>query len=151
MKITRAAIEKFFSAKAYAVIGVSEDRKKFGNIVYRTMKQKEFIVYPVNPKLSEVEKDRCYSSLHDLPDDVKSVVAVVPPSVTERVLIDCVKKGITSVWMQPGAESYKAIEYAKQSNLAVIHRECILMYLEPVESFHALHRWIKKLLGVYPK
>jgi uncharacterized protein len=151
MKANIETIENFFSSSAYAVVGVSEDKKKFGNIVYNTMKQKKFTVYPVNPKLSIIEGDTCYTSLRDLPEDVKSVVTVVPPQVVSSIIKDCVQKKIAAVWMQPGSESEEAISYALQNNITVVSGECILMFLEPVESFHAIHRWIKKLFGLYPK
>jgi predicted CoA-binding protein len=142
---SREAIEKFFSAEAYAVVGVSANRHKFGNVVFRAMREREFTVYPVNPRLSFVEDRICYKSVSDLPDEVLSVVIVIPPEAAEQVVAECKWKGIENVWLQPGAQSRQAIAYAKENDLNVIHGECVLMYLEPVESFHALHRWVKKL------
>ena len=52
---SRADIEAFFQSGAYAVIGVSSDRRKFGNSVFRTMKEKGFTVYPVHPVSETVE------------------------------------------------------------------------------------------------
>jgi uncharacterized protein len=151
MRTTANEIETFFSSCAYAVIGVSADRKKFGNIVYRMMKEKQFIVYPVNPNLEAVEGDPCYASLADLPADVKSIVTVVPPQITENIVDESIKKGITGIWIQPGSESVVVIDLAKGAGQTVIHHQCILMFMEPLESFHALHRWLKKLFGTYPK
>jgi uncharacterized protein len=151
MRTTTDEIKTFFSSSAYAVIGVSADRKKFGNIVYRMMKEKQFTVYPVNPKIDIVEGNRCFASLADLPADVKSIVTVVPPQVTEQIVVEGIERGITGLWIQPGSESVAVIDRAKKANLTVIHHQCILMFLEPLESFHALHRWFKKLFGTYPK
>jgi uncharacterized protein len=147
----KGEIEKFFSSPAYAVVGASEDRKKFGNRVFQSMKEREFIVYPVNPKRAAVEGSKCFSTVNDLPDEVKSVITVVPPKVTEEVLVDCIRKGISSVWMQPGSESKDAIELAGKYGISVVHRECVMMFIEPVRSFHSLHRWVKKFTGTYPK
>jgi predicted CoA-binding protein len=115
------------------------------------MLEREFPVYPVNPKLAVVEERRCFSSVLELPDNAKSVVTVVPPSVTEEVLTDCFRKGVRAVWMQPGSESRKSIQLARERNVAIVHGECILMHLEPVKSVHALHRWVNKLVGLYPR
>jgi predicted CoA-binding protein len=147
----KEAIEKFFSSPAYAVIGVSPDRKKFGNVVFRDMTERHFVVYPVNPKHQMVEGVKCFSSVTELPVDVQSVVTVVPPEVTEQVLGECAQKGIRNVWMQPGSESKAALDFAVRNDMAVVSRECILMFLEPVKSFHALHRMLRKLVGRYPK
>ena len=148
---TQEPIEAFFSSPAYAVIGVSADRKKFGNVVYRTMKEKEFSVFPVHPTVDLVEGDACWNSVKDLPGEVRSVVTVVTPAQTETVVRECAEKGISSIWMQPGSASEKAIKEAEEKQVGVIHGQCILMFLEPVSSFHALHRWINKLAGIYPR
>jgi uncharacterized protein len=145
------AIEKFFSSPAYAVVGVSTNRKKFGTTVYRMMKDRQFMVYPVNPNHDVVDGERCFATVNDLPEDVQSVVTVVPPAVAEAVLIDCVRKGIQAVWMQPGSDSADAIDIAKRYNLAIVHGQCIIMFLEPVKSFHTFHRWVNRLVGAYPK
>ena len=145
------AIEKFFSSSAYAVVGVSADRKKFGNKVFKMMKSRGFEVYPINPKLQTVEGVRSFSSLLEVPETVQSIVMVVPPQVTEDILAQCGRRKILAVWMQQGAESRNAVEIAEKYGMAVVYRKCILMYLEPVESVHALHRWLSKMVGTYAK
>jgi len=146
----KQAIDKFFSSGAYAIVGVSTDTKKFGNAAFRAMKEKGFTVFPVNPKRDLIGEDPCFASVLDLPDEVKAVVTVVPPAETEKVIHDCVKKGITAVWMQKGSESQKAIREAEESGIAVVHGQCIVMFLEPVEGFHSFHRWFTRLVGAYP-
>jgi predicted CoA-binding protein len=150
VRTSRADLEAFFETPAYAVIGVSADRKKFGNVVFRSMGDKQFTVYPVHPALETVEGKRCYRTVADLPEDVKAVVTVVPPRVTERVVQDCLARSIRHFWMQPGSESPAAASAARKAGATVVEHECILMFLEPVESIHALHRWLKKLVGRYP-
>lgn len=150
MKTTKASIEHFFSSPAFAVVGASADRKKFGNVVLRTMIEKEFTVYPVNPKQDSIEGRPCIPSVMELSPEVRSIITVVPPRVTEDTVAACVQKGITGIWMQPGSESTAAIAAAEAAGISVISPECILMFLEPVESVHALHRWFKKILGHYP-
>lgn len=144
-------VEKFFSAGAYAVVGVSANRKKFGNIVYRSMVERGFTVYPVHPGMETVEGARCYHSISELPGEVRSIVTVVPPGQTERVVRECSAAGVTSVWMQQGSESATALQEAASKGLNVVHGHCILMFLEPVRSIHAIHRWVWKLIGRYPR
>jgi len=146
----RETISRFYSSKAFAVVGVSTNKRKFGNIVYRAMKERGFTVYPVHPTLPDVEGETCFHSVMDLPEQVKSIVTVVPPKVTEVVVSDCVRKGIRTVWMQQGSESDDAIDIARKYDIAVVHGQCLLMFLEPVGSVHAVHRWFKKMVGAYP-
>ncbi len=146
----KRSIDAFFSSPAYAVVGVSGSGKKFGNSAYRSMKEHGLKVYPVHPRLETIEGDACFKSVLDLPPDVHSVVTVVPPQQTERIVGDCVRKGITTVWMQQGSQSPKAIADATAHGMSVVHGECILMFLEPVKSLHAFHRWVNRIVGRYP-
>ncbi|MEO8168267.1 MAG: CoA-binding protein [bacterium] len=141
----RELFQRFFSSPAYAVVGASENRTKYGNIVYRYLRDKQFTVYPVNPNHSTVEGDTCYANVADLPADVQSVVFVVPPVRTERIVRECAAKGITSVWMQPGAESMDAIEYAQKHNMTAIYDACVMVVLSPLPAFSELHSWLKKI------
>ncbi len=101
----KEAIDKFFSSEAYAVVGVSRNRHKFGNTVFHAMKSRNLRVYPVNPHLSTVENEHCYVNVRDLPDEVKSVVIVVHPEDAEQVVAECKWKGIENIWLQQGAAS----------------------------------------------
>ncbi len=147
---TQSDITAFFSSQAYAVIGVSANRKKFGNTVFRMMKDKGFTVYPVHPTLGTVEGEPCFRSVRELPVEVQSAVTVIPPDATVAVVQECQDRGIRHIWMQPGSGSPAAEASAREKGLMVVNGECILMFLEPVESVHALHRWLKKLVGTYP-
>lgn len=147
----REPIDAFFESNAFAVVGVSADRKKFGNIVFRNMRDAGLKVFPVHPTLASVEGDACYRSVEELPEGVTAVVTVVPPAQTERVVPACVKRGVTSVWMQPGSSSKPAISAARGAGLRVVEGQCILMFLEPVTSVHKIHRWINKVVGAYPR
>jgi predicted CoA-binding protein len=114
------------------------------------MKEKGLRVVAVNPKHYQIDGIKCYASVFDLPSEVESVVVVVPPAQTEKVVHACVKKGIPAVWLQRGAESPRAIEEAEQGGISVIQGQCIIMFLEPVQGFHSVHRFFTKLVGAYP-
>lgn len=150
MRTKIATIKSFFSAPAIAVVGATDNQRKFGNAIYRGMKERKLNIYPVNPGRASVQGDKCYSSLQDLPEKVKSVVVVIPPSATEKLVAQCVEHGVEVLWMQSGSESPIAIQEAKASGITVISKECVLMFLEPVTSAHGFHRWINKAVGIYP-
>lgn len=147
----RQKIDRFFASPAYAVVGVSANQRKFGNVVYRSMRDRGLTVYPVHRSLDRVEGDACYHSVLEIPGEVQSVVTVVPPAETERVIEECAQKGVRMVWMQKGSESERAGTLADQHGIGAIRGECILMFLEPVKSVHAFHRWINRLVGSYPR
>ena len=110
-----------------AVIGVSKDTSKWGRKVYDALKRNGFDVYPVNPNCERVGEDKCYPNLSAIPEKPDFVITVVPPKATERVVEECTNLGIKRVWMQPGSESEKAIEYCNSHDISVTHHACIVV------------------------
>lgn len=126
----RENIEQFLSSAAFGVIGASANRAKFGNMVLRCYQQNSRVVYPVNPQLDEVEGLVCLKSINDLPDNVKSISVITPPSITEQVVELAHSKCIKNIWMQPGAESELAVQKCVEYGINVIaDGSCILVML----------------------
>ena len=117
------------AAETFAVVGASRDPDKYGFLVYRSLKAAGKTAYPVNPKAAEVDGDRCYASLSDLPNRPEVAVMVVPPSVTEAAVAECARLGIAQVWMQPGAESAAAIAACRENGIRVVAGGPCLMVL----------------------
>lgn len=123
-------LKKFFSSKAFAVVGASKDRNKFGNKVLRCYQQHHMPVCAVNPNEKIVEGVTCYPNIAALPEDVKSISIITPPAVTEKIVQEAINHHIQNIWMQPGAESLFAIEQCKQHGINVIaDGACILVVL----------------------
>jgi len=144
-------VKDFLAQRTLAVVGVSRSGKKFGNMAFRDLKAKGYRVFPVHPSADQIDGERCYRSLKDLPEPAGGVVIVVPPTQTERVVQDAAEAGIRRVWMQAGAESPAAIAYCQQHGLSVIAGECIMMFAEPAGFPHNVHRWFRRLSGKMPK
>lgn len=123
---TVTAIEEFVRHRRLAIVGASNDPRKYGHAVYHNLKDKGFDVVAVNPRLSEVGGDPCHASLKALPPGVEGAVLIVPPPATEQVVRDAVDAGIVRVWMQPGAESDEAIDYCETHGVSVVHHACIM-------------------------
>lgn len=120
-------IAEFPKYRKWAVVGVSEDREKYGNKIYRDLRDAGYRVFPVNPKLETVEGDRCYPSLKALPEVPDVVDLVVPPQVGLTVVQECLDLGIQRIWFQPGSESDAAIQKAEAGGMAVVHDACIMI------------------------
>jgi predicted CoA-binding protein len=126
----REQIDLFLSAPAFAVIGASADRNKFGNKVVRCYLMHNKRIIPVNPKESTIEGISCVASVTELPPDVTSISIITPPAVTEQVVAAAIAKGIMNIWMQPGAESPLAIQQCREAGVNVIaDGSCILVVL----------------------
>jgi hypothetical protein len=148
---TKVVVEDFIAQRTLAVVGVSRAGKKFGNMAYKDLKAKGYRLFPINPNAEVIEGDRCYPNLKSLPEPVGGVLIVVPPPETERVVREAAAAGIRRVWMQQGAESEAAIRFCQEHGLSVVHGECILMFAQPVVSYHRFHQWVWKLLGKLPR
>lgn len=143
-------IRGFVAEKTLAVAGLSRDAKSFSAAAWRELKQKGRTLYAVNPNASEIHGEPCYASLAKLPAKVGGVLVFTPPAHTAQVVRDAIAAGITRLWVQQGAESDEAVRLCREHGLAAVTRQCILMYVEPVGSIHAIHRWVKKLFGGMP-
>lgn len=123
-------IVKFLAAAAFGVAGASTNREKYGNKVLRCYQQQGRNVYGVNPRAIDIEGVPCVPTVGDLPPDVKSLSVVTPPQITEQVVSEAIAKGIKNIWMQPGAESPKAVEECRKNGINVIaDGSCILVAL----------------------
>ncbi|MGE0200271.1 MAG: CoA-binding protein [Candidatus Melainabacteria bacterium] len=120
-------MEEFPTLKTWAVVGVSADASKYGNKIYLDLRNAGYTVYGVNPKLETIEGDPCYPSLAALPVVPEVVNVVVPPQLGEQVVQDCLDRGITRIWFQPGAESESAVAKAEKAGMAVVHDACIML------------------------
>jgi predicted CoA-binding protein len=120
-------IKEFMAQKKYAVVGASDNPDKYGNKIVKNLKARGYEVFPVNPRLKKVEGLACYETISDIPCVVDVVDFVVPPAVTEEVLKQCKESGLTRIWLQPGSESEKAIEYCRENNMSVVYNVCVMM------------------------
>jgi uncharacterized protein len=120
-------IEEFITQKTFAVIGASDNTSKYGYKIFKNLQNRGYKVYPINPRLKEIEGTRCYPRITDIPEKVEVADFVVPPSVTEEILKECERLEISRVWLQPGSESKKAIDFCYQHNMKVLYDLCVIM------------------------
>ena len=100
-------------SKIVAVIGASNNRRKFGNRAVRAYKLRGYTVVPINPHETEIEGLRAYKSVLDVPGSIEMASFYVPPDVGERVIEEIARKQIPEVWLNPGAESDTLIARAR--------------------------------------
>ncbi len=106
--------------RVVAVIGASSDRSKFGNKALRAFRDRGDTVIPINPKEPEVEGEKTYKSVLDVPGRIDMATMYVAPAVGVKVLEEIAKKGIAEVWLNPGADGEEVIARAKALGLNAI-------------------------------
>jgi predicted CoA-binding protein len=120
-------IKEFMDQKRFAVVGATNNTKKYGHEIFKNLRKRGYEVYPVNPNLKEIEGVKCYPGLADIPVKVDVVDFVVPPEVTEAILKECKRLGLGRIWLQPGSESDAAIAFCHENKLKVVHDTCVML------------------------
>lgn len=123
-------IDKFLAADIFAVLGASHETYKYGYKVFKCYLDHDRRAFPVNPNATEVLGHQAFPNLASLPEPVKSISVITPPPVTEKIVDDAIEHGVTNIWMQPGAESAKAVKKAQDAGIDVIYGgPCLLVVL----------------------
>ena len=79
MKTSKDTIDRFLETKSMAFAGLSRNPKKFGNEIYKELANKGFKLYPINPNTTEIEGDKCYTSVNELPEEADRQVCRAHP------------------------------------------------------------------------
>src|SRR5512135_3760454 len=87
MVAIKDAAAAFLANKRIAVTGVSRNPKGHGsNVVYKRLRDRHYQVYAVNPNADQVEGDRCYHALKDIPGGLDAVVIATRPEVAAATM-----------------------------------------------------------------
>jgi uncharacterized protein len=103
-----------------AVVGASRDRHKFGNKALRAFRDAGHTVIAINPHETDVEGERTYASVLDVPEPIDMATVYVQPDVALRLLDEFQRKQIPEVWLNPGADDDEVLAEARRRGLNVI-------------------------------
>ena len=147
-------IEDFLAQKRIAIVGASRDPKDFSLLLFKEFCRRGYNVVPVNPQASEILGQRCFARVQDIQPPVDAALLMTSPLITDAVVADCAKAGIRRIWMYraagDGAVSTKAVQFCQEKGIQLVPGECPFMFL-PGNGFHALHGFIRKITGSFPK
>jgi predicted CoA-binding protein len=93
------------AGRTVAIVGASNDRRKFGNRAVRAYQRQGYDVRPVHPSLPEVEGLRAYPTLDAIPGPVDIVSFYVPADIGIDLLGAVAAKAPREFWINPGAGS----------------------------------------------
>lgn len=144
----RAIIDDVITSKKIAIAGVSRDPKKFGRVLYYTLKDKGYEVYPINPNADSIDGSPCYHHISDLPDDVKNLLITTAQKDTDAILKAAIQRGFKNIWIQNGCETAESVQIAADNHVNLVSGCCILMYAHPT-GFHKFHQMLAKWFGKY--
>jgi predicted CoA-binding protein len=113
-------------SKRVAVIGASSKRQKFGNKALRAFVNQGYTVFPINPNEREVEGMRTYASVLDVPGEIDMATVYVPPHIGMGIMEELARKGISEVWLNPGADGDEVVARARALGLRTV-QACSIM------------------------
>ncbi|MDO5715547.1 MAG: CoA-binding protein [Tissierellia bacterium] len=120
---------KMLENKNWAVIGVTDDRSRYGYKIPVAMRKHGYNVYGINPKYDSIDGEKIYSSLSELPETVDAIDMVVAPKFGKDYLREAHKLGIKNVFFQPGTYDEEIFELAKELNFNIV-MDCVYATLE---------------------
>jgi uncharacterized protein len=139
---TRAAIDEFLSHRRLALVRASRRMAVRGVPIDQQLGLKGYdlsVVY--------LDESGPGQRLRDIEGAIDGVIIAVPPEQSEKAVKEAIEAKIPRVWLQQGAESKAAIALCEEKGIGVVSGACVLMYAEPVKSFHAFHRFLWKTFG----
>jgi predicted CoA-binding protein len=153
-------VRDFFAQEKIAVVGVSDRRETGCNLAYRKLKAAGYTVYPVNPRLTTFEGDRCFADLRTVPERPDGVFILANPLVTDQIVQQCVELGVRRVWMHCSmgtkaglgtgttSVSQEAVRKCRENGITVIPGSCPNQFL-PSDFGHVLMRVLWRTLGFF--
>lgn len=144
--------KEFLAQKRIAVAGVSRNKSETANAIYRTLRDKEYAVFAVNPHAQTVEGGPCYANMQAIPGGVDGAILVTTPEQSAQVVQDCVAAGVPRVWMHnntfaPSSVSDEGTAVCQANGIKVIAGGCPMMFFDP---FHKCMKWELGKMGRLP-
>jgi uncharacterized protein len=150
--IDQTEAKAFLRLPRLALVGASDDRRKFANSVYRELRDRpDGTLYPVNPGAATVEGDTCYPTVSALPEGVDGAIVMVPAAHAAEAVAACLDAGVSRIWLfrgvGAGSVSDDALALCEERGADVIAGACPFMFLDHTAGMHRVHRAIRRLRG----
>lgn len=125
--------EEMLQKKSWVVVGVTAHKDKFGYKIWKTLRAHDYETYGVNPNYDEIEGEKIYHTLSDLPTKVEVLDMVVPPKISIKTLEEAKEAGIEYIFFQPGTYNDEVLEKARELELKYLINDCIYAILKRME------------------
>ncbi len=102
--IEKSPLHPFLNPRSIAFYGASNSFSAMGTTQFRNIYELGFQgdLYPIHPKLDQVQGEKAYKSVLDLPQVPELAVMVLPTRVVPEAMEECGQKGIRNVIIVSG-------------------------------------------------
>jgi uncharacterized protein len=120
----RQILEK---AQVIAVVGESNDHYYTSYQVAQYLKDMGYKVYPVNPTIDEVDGDKSYPTLKDVPEPIDIVDVFRNPDFLPEIIGEAIAVKAKTIWTQLGVVDLDDTpeQNAQAAGLKVVIDKCI--------------------------
>jgi acetyltransferase len=141
-------LKKMFNPKVVAIYGASAREGSVGHALMDNIIGSGFdgIVYPINPKRTNVLGVKTYNTIMEVPDTVDLAIIATPAKSAPAIVEDCGIAGVSSVLLisagfaEAGAEGKKLMsqisETIRKYDMSLIGPNC-LGFIKPSVKFNA--------------
>ena len=136
VKKTVHELDSLFKPKSIAIIGASQKELSIGNVIIKNLLHYGYTgaIYPINPKINELNGLKSYPTIFDVPDQIDLAHVIIPAKFVPQTIKDCGEKGIKSViintagFSEMGAEGIalqnEFLAIAKQYGIRIFGPNC---------------------------
>lgn len=117
--------EEMLNKKVWVVSGVTAKKDKFGYKIWKILKEHDYETYGVNPNYDEIEGDKVYHSVKELPIKADVLDMVVAPKIGINTLDEAKEAGIEYIWFQPGTYNDEVLTKAKELGFKILYDDCV--------------------------
>jgi uncharacterized protein len=103
-----------------AVLGASRNPNKYGNKSVRAYLRAGYKVFPIHPREAEIEGQRVYPTLAEVPEAIARITVYLPPAVTRTLLPQIAAAGAAEVFFNPGSADDAIVTEARALGIPAI-------------------------------
>ncbi len=112
-------------AKIVAVVGHSDKPHRTSYRIAQYLRRAGYTVYPVNPTVTEIDGERSYATLADVPEPIDIVNVFRRSEYLSDVVAEAIDVGAKAVWAQLGVHDDDAVQQADAADMTIVTDACI--------------------------
>lgn len=126
--------DEMLQMKKWAVSGVTAKTDRFGYKIWKILQEHGYETYGVNPNYDEIDGEKIYKSLSDIPTKVDVLDMVVSPKHAIPTLEEAKNLGIEYIFFQPGSYNDEVVAKAEELGLKYLAGDCVYAILKRKEK-----------------
>lgn len=122
--------EQMLALPNWAVVGATPKKDRFGYKIWKQMQDAGYTVYGVNPGYEEIDGQKIYADLTEIPGPVDAIDMIVNPKLVPEVLKTAKELGIQNIFFQPGSYTDETLALAEEMGFSFIDGDCVYASLK---------------------